>query len=437
MPLPVVAIVGAPNVGKSTLFNRLIGRRQAIVADHPGVTRDRLMAECEVEGRKVTLVDTGGMVHESGDDLTRRIRTEALKAVENADLILFVVDGRAGLTAADEHVGALLRKSGRPVVPVANKIDSRGQEGYEFELFRLGLDGVIGVSAEQGRGITTLVEAIVSHLPAESPAPEAPGIPIAILGRPNVGKSSLFNRILRDERSLVSEIAGTTRDPIDATFTHAGALFRIVDTAGIRRHLTGAESVEWVSVLKARQALERAEVAIVLVDALEPLGHQDRAIVGMVVDSHRPVVLAVNKIDRIEGGDAKVSARVEELRDDLRFSSWVPALPVSAKTGRGVAALLTALASVREESRRRFSTADLNRALTAIVSEKHPPSDGGREVRFHYISQAPGAPPCFIVFGNGRRLEPAYHRYMEGRLRKRLGLSSSPITLLFRKKSSR
>lgn len=437
MPLPVVAIVGAPNVGKSTLFNRLIGRRKAIVADSPGVTRDRIMAECEVEGRLVTLVDTGGMVHEAGDDLTRRIRTEALKAVETADLILFVVDGRAGLTAADEHVGALLRKSGRPVVPVANKIDSRGQEGYEFELFRLGLDGVVGVSAEQGRGLDTLLETMAARLPAEAPAPEPPGIPIAILGRPNVGKSSLFNRILRDERSLVSEVAGTTRDPIDATFTHAGTLWRIVDTAGIRRHLAAAETVEWVSVLKARQALETAEVAIVLVDANEPLGHQDRAIVGMVVDSHRPVVLAVNKIDRIDGGEAAARERVETMREDLRFSSWVPALAVSAKTGRGVAALLTALAKVREESRRRFSTAELNRALEAIVSEKHPPSDGGREVRFHYISQAPGAPPCFIVFGNGRRLEPAYHRYMEGRLRRRLGLDSSPITLLFRRKSAR
>src|SRR6267142_797876 len=267
MPYPVVAIVGAPNVGKSTLFNRLLGRRQAIVADFPGVTRDRLTADTEILGRQVTLVDTGGVVAGATDDLTRRVGDEALKAVEIADVILFMIDARAGLTTADEHVGRILRTSGRSIVPVANKIDSRGQEGFEFELYRLGLGEVVPVSAEQGNGIAELLEAIVAALPAEGDVAPQPGVALAIIGRPNVGKSSLFNRILEEERSVVSEFPGTTRDPVDATFTRDGVLYRIVDTAGIRRRLGGADTIEWVSVLKARQALERAELVIALLDA--------------------------------------------------------------------------------------------------------------------------------------------------------------------------
>jgi GTP-binding protein len=437
MPLPVIAVVGAPNVGKSTLFNRLLGRRQSIVADFPGVTRDRLMADCELDGRRITLVDTGGVVEGSRDDLTRKVSEEALKAVETADVIVFVIDARVGLTASDEHVGSLLRASGRPVIPVANKIDSRGQEGFEFDLYRLGLGEVVAVSAEQGRGIDDLVDRIVAALPERPPTEEPPGVALAIIGRPNVGKSSLFNRIIRSERSVVSEIPGTTRDPVDATFEHAGVLWRIVDTAGIRRRVGGAESIEWVSALKARQAIERAAFVIAIVEATVGIGYQDRALMGLVLESRRPVVLAVNKVDLVEGGAAAVEAKVQAVRDELRFSTWVPALPVSARTGRGIAALLAAVARVREQTHRRFATADLNRALESIVAERHPPSDRGREVRFNYVSQAPGAPPCFIVFGNGRRVDTSYRRFMEKRLRERLDLPESPITLLFRGRESR
>jgi GTP-binding protein len=437
MPLPVVAIVGAQNVGKSTLFNRLLGRRQSIVADFPGVTRDRLMADSDLEGRMVTLVDTGGVVEGPKDNLTRRVREEALKAVETADLIVFVVDARVGITPSDEHVGGLLRSSGRPVIPVANKVDTRSQEGLEFDLYRLGLGEVVAISAEQGRGIGDLIERIVAALPGHTPLEEAPGVPLAIIGRPNVGKSSLFNRIVRTERSLVSETPGTTRDPVDATFTHDGVLWRIVDTAGIRRRVGSAESIEWVSALKARQAIERADFVIAIVDALGELGHQDRALMGLVLESRRPVVLAVNKIDLVQGGADGVEARLGAARDGLRFSAWVPAVPVSARTGRGIGTLLATVARVREQTRRRFATADLNHALESIVAERHPPSDRGREVRFHYISQAPGAPPCFIVFGNGRRVDVSYKRFMEQRLRLRLDLPESPITLLFRGRDSR
>jgi GTP-binding protein len=434
MPHPVVAIVGAPNVGKSTLFNRLLGRRQAIVADQPGVTRDRLMSDCELNGRSVTLVDTGGVVTGPKDDLGRRVRAEALKAIEAADVIVYVIDSRAGLTGSDEHVATLLRASGRPIIPVANKIDSRGQEGFQFEMYRLGLGDVVPVSAEQGRGIDDLTDAIVARLPQSAPVASMIGVPLAIIGRPNVGKSSLFNRIIREERSVVSEVPGTTRDPVDATFALGDTLYRILDTAGIRRRTAGAGEVEWVSVLKARQALESSEIVIALVDGVEGVQHQDRALLGLVTDSHKPSVLAVNKIDLLDPAGPSAEARAATIREELRFSRHVPAVPLSAKTGKGLGTLLKTLARVREQSLRRFPTTDLNRALKSVVAEKHPPADGGREVRFHYISQAPGAPPCFVVFGNGRRVDPSYHRYMEGRLRERLGLDLSPITLLFRRR---
>jgi len=433
MPPPVIAIIGAPNVGKSTLFNRLLGRRQAIVADEAGVTRDRLMADCDLLGRQVTLVDTGGVVEDAADDLTRLVRREALKAVEAADVILFLVDARAGLTVADEQVAALLRASGRPVILVGNKIDSRGQEGYEFELYRLGLGDVLPVSAEEGRGLDDLVDALVARLPEEQPESGAPGVPLAILGRPNVGKSSLFNRIVRLERSVVSEMPGTTRDPVDATFEHDGTLFRIVDTAGIRRRTTGAGGVEWVSILKARQAVARSEIVIAIVDAVAGIEHQDRALLGLLVDGRKPAVLAINKIDLLEAKGERVAERIETLREGLRFSRFVPAVPVSAKMGRGVRLLLETVAHVREQSQRRFPTPELNRVLQAVLEEKHPPSDGGKDVRFHYITQAPGTPPRFLVFGNGRRVDATYRRFLVSRLREHLGLDSCPVTLLFRR----
>ena len=431
--LPVIAIVGAPNVGKSTLFNRLLGRRQAIVADEAGVTRDRLMADCDLAGRRVTLVDTGGIVQDAEDDLGRRVLGEAIKAVEAADAILFLVDARAGVTAADEQVAALLRSSGRPVILVGNKIDSRSQEGFEFELYRLGLGEVLPVSAEEGRGLGELVDALVARLPELRPETPAPGVPLAILGRPNVGKSSLFNRIVRLERSVVSEQPGTTRDPVDATFEHGGTLYRIVDTAGIRRRTTGADGVEWVSILKARQAVAQSEIVIAIVDVVAGIGHQDRALLGHLVDGRKPAVLAFNKVDLLEAGRKSVDERIQDLRDGLRFSGSVPAVPVSAKTGRGVGLLLETVAKVREQSGRRFATPELNRVLKAVLEEKHPPSDGGRDVRLNYITQAAGSPPRFVVFGNGRRLQAAYRRFLASRIRAHLGLDCCPVTLLFRR----
>jgi len=435
MPLPVVAIVGAPNVGKSTLFNRMLGRRQAIVSDLPGVTRDRISASCDLYSDRVTLVDTGGVVPGATDDLTRRVRAEALKAVEEADLILFVVDARSGLTAVDLEVASLLRVSGKRVLTVANKIDAASLEGSEWEAHRLGLGEVVPLSAEQGRGLDELVDRVRATLPPRAPTEEKRGIPLAIIGRPNVGKSSLFNRIVHEERAVVAPEPGTTRDPIDALFEHRGVLYRVIDTAGIRRRAkSSGEEVEWVSVLKARQALDEAEIAIALVDASVALGHQDLALLGLMAQGHTPAVLAANKIDRLGERAGALEEALASIGGALRFAPHVTVVPISALTGQGIPRLLDAVERVREESRRSFPTADLNRALAGVLREKQPPSDGGKEVRFYYMTQTGGPPPRLAIFGNGRRVDASYQRFMESRLRQRLGLDATPLVLSFRRR---
>jgi GTPase len=433
VPSPVVAIVGAPNVGKSTLFNRMLGQRRAIVSDIPGVTRDRLMAKCDLFGVSVTLVDTGGVVHGATDDLTRRVRLEALKAIEEADVILLVMDARAGVTGLDLEVARLLRSSGKPIVPVANKIDAGSLEGLESDAYRLGLGEVVPISAEQGRGLDELIERMVGALPTPSGPAAQPGVPVAIVGRPNVGKSSLFNRLVNESRALVTPIPGTTRDPVDALFQHAGVSYRVIDTAGIRRRAGRAEEIEWVSVLKARQALQEAAIAVVLVDAGSVIDHQDKTILGLVSSDRIPAIVVANKIDLVRSSGGGVAKRLEEIRAAIGFASYVPIVPLSALRGDGMDRLLDTLETIRQDSLKRFTTAELNRALQAIVAEKQPPADAGREVRFYSITQGGGPSPRFIVFGNGRKVTEPYRRYMAGRLRSRLGLSFSPVVVSFRR----
>ncbi len=433
MPLPVVAIIGAPNVGKSTLFNRMLGSRKAIVSDRPGATRDRNEASCDLFGTRVTIVDTGGMVTRTSDHLTQQVRLEALKAVQEADVILFLVDARAGITPLDTEVAHVLRASGKPIIPVANKIDAASLEGHQFEAYRLGLGDVIAISAEEGRGMDDLVDRIRGLLPErQATAPET-GIPVAIVGRPNVGKSSLFNRLVRNDRALVAPRPGTTRDPIDARFDHAGITYRIIDTAGIRRRARRGDEIERVSVLKARAALEEAELVIAMVDASGEVGHQDRAILGLIGQERSPAVLAANKIDLLGVRGRSLRARMDAFRGALGFAPYIPVVPVSALSGRGIDELLETLDLLRQESRRRFSTADLNRALQEAVAARHPPADGGKDVRFYYVTQAGGTPPRFIVFGNGRQITEPYRRYLSGRLRSRLGLRHTPVILGFRR----
>jgi GTP-binding protein len=411
----------------------MLGRRKAIVSDVPGVTRDRNAADCDLYGTRVTLVDTGGVVQGASDDLTQQVRREALKAVEEADVILLVMDARNGVTGLDLEVARLLRSSGKPIIPVANKIDAGSLEGLEADAYRLGLGEVAPISAEQGRGVDDLIDRLVKELP-ESTASIAPeGVPVAIVGRPNVGKSSLFNRLLNERRALVTPIPGTTRDPVDALFEHAGSTYRVIDTAGIRRRAGRSEEIERVSVLMAKRALQEAAVAIVLVDAGSEIGHQDRAILGLVAEGHTPAVVAANKVDLLPSTGGALAKRLDEIREALGFASYIPIVPLSALKGTGMDTLLATLDTVRGESLRRFTTTDLNRALQEIVGEKQPPADAGREVRFYYMTQGGGGPPRFIVFGNGRQISEPYRRYMAGRLRTRLGLSYSPIILSFRR----
>jgi len=404
----------------------------AIVSDRPGVTRDRIEAICELHNRRFTLCDTGGMLTGSEDDLTEQIREVALRAVVASDLVIFLIDARSGLTATEEEIALRLRSSGKPLIVAANKIDSATREELTFDLYRLGLGEIIPISAEQGRGLVELEERLLSLLPQKSEEAAEAAVPLAIIGRPNVGKSSLFNRIVLTDRALVSPVSGTTRDPVDALFERAGTLYRIVDTAGIRRHLGGAEDVERVSVQKARQAMQQASLVIAMADAARGVEHQDRALLGLVGGSRTPAILAVNKIDLLPRG-VSLQGRLQAIRDDLRFAPHVPVVPVSALTGEGVEDLMATLDALRAEAARRFATADLNRALQEVVQEKHPPSDDGRSVRFYYMTQAGTAPPRFLIFGNGRRVRPTYRRFMESRLRARLGLRHSPIALGFRR----
>lgn len=436
MPLPVVAIVGAPNAGKSTLFNRLLGRRKAIVAEMPGVTRDRITGEAEFEGRRLILVDTGGLIPGETDDLTRQVRNEALKAADGSDLILFVIDARAGITAIDLEVAGLLRSCGRPVLSVANKIDAASVEGLELDLYRLGLGEVIPLSAEQGRGLDLLVERVNSLLPESEVQESQSAIPLALIGRPNVGKSSLFNRIVGEERSLVDPQPGTTRDPVDATFTLRETCYRIIDTAGIRRRARTGDMVEWVSVVKARQALDEAQMVIVLVDISGEISHQDQALLGLVAERRTPAILALNKIDLLVDRGPELNDRIEGVRDAMRFSSHVPVVPISVRTGEGIPSLLDRLEYLQDQIHRRFTTAQLNRALNAIVNKKHPPSDRGRPVRFFYMTQVGTAPPRFMLFSNGGRVGVAYRRFLVSQLRDHLGLDDSPLALRIRRRPS-
>lgn len=427
-----IAIVGRPNVGKSTLFNRLVGRRQAIVHGSPGVTRDRLVGRFELEGRgAVELVDTGGLV--PGDD-PLGLNAQVEFAVEESDLLLLVVDGRDGLAAADEQVMERLRARGRPIVVVVNKADTRAaREGYH-EFYALGGDGLVLLSAEHGAGFESLHREVAGRLPeipAEVPSPAAP---VAVAGRPNVGKSSLVNRLLGRERTLVSPTAGTTRDPIDSLLEREdGPDYLLVDTAGIRRRSQVQDTPEELAVMLARRQIERAELVVLVVDASEGVTSGDLAIADVAWQAGRSAVLVCNKWDLLDG-----EAR-ERLETGWRRVSELFAGPVrvnvSALTGRGVANVLPALDRVGERHRLRVPTSELNREVRRIVGRHQPPAERGRPWRFFYGTQVAGAPPTFLLFAN-RRLKRGhtYRRYLENSLRQTFGLDGIPLRIVVRER---
>jgi GTP-binding protein len=432
IPLPRVALVGRPNVGKSTLFNRICGRRKAITDGRPGSTRDRNYAQVSWQGRAFELVDTGGLLLGSDDPLLGPAALQAERAIEEADVVLFLVDARAGLLPDDEAIARRLRRGGKRVLLVANK--SEGGEGDVSEFARLGFDGTHVVSAEHGQGVGDLLDAALEGLPAVAPAEETAPLSLALVGRPNVGKSSILNRLVGRERAVVSPIPGTTRDTVDEVFERKGRRYRLVDTAGIRRVRLLKENVDHVSVVQSRRAIERADVAVLVLDAAEGLREMDATIGGEVLDAGAGVVLAVNKWDL--AAERKLAQRsfASEVRDRLKFLPWAPVVFLSAKTGKGLGALLGAVDRVEAARRSRITTGELNRLLGAATAAFPPKAEkGDQPVRILFGSQIGTAPPTFALSINHPvDLHFSYRRYIENRLREAFGFEGSPIRLKVR-----
>ncbi|HVY46897.1 MAG TPA: ribosome biogenesis GTPase Der [Minicystis sp.] len=442
----IVALVGRPNVGKSTLFNRLVGKKEAIVHDEPGVTRDRHYGDVTSRGRRYTLVDTGGFDPESADPMRRGIKRQIDLAIGEADVIVCVLDATETLTSADQAEVNLLRRSDKPVVFVANKADSPRLEAEAADLYRLGMEHLILVSALHGRGIDELEVAIAARLPPAPPAPaeaeeEAPDAPVrvAIVGKPNAGKSSLVNRLLGEERMLVDDRPGTTRDPIDTLVEKNGKRYLLVDTAGIRRKAKVTKEqdvVEAVSVLHAIRAMERCEVVLLLCDAAEGVAEQDAKILGLAEDRGRALVLALNKTDLL---DKKAVAKADEAaRDKLSFTPWAPLVHVSAKSGRGVGNLLETVDKVAAAYRRRVSTGELNRFFERVLATHPPPTHGGRAPRLYFITQAESAPPLFVVIASDpTKLHFSYRRYVANQLRQAFGFEGVPVRVKYKERRRR
>jgi GTP-binding protein len=440
----LVAIVGRPNVGKSTLFNRLVGRRRALVTDEPGVTRDRLYGEVRRGGTVFRLVDTGGMSGDPRELLARGIEGQARAAVDEASVIVFVVDARVGRSAVDEEVASWLRRRGKPVVVVANKAEARDAEGIAAAEFGgLGLGPPVAVSAEHGLGVDELLERIESDLdlPADAEAPEGPAtepIRLAIVGRPNVGKSSLLNRLLGAERVLVSAIPGTTRDAVDSVLRRGGRDFVVVDTAGIRRKAKWSRSAERLAALAAERAIARAQVVALVLDATEPLSAQDAHIAGLIEEAARPLVVVVNKWDLARDRESGAKAWEREIRTRFRFGRHVPVLFASAKTGQRASKVLDLAEEAHAAAGRRVPTPELNRWLHRQALQEREDQAAGRSIRLYYAAQTGVHPPRFVLFCNdARRVHFSLRRRIENDLREEFSFGPAPIRLSFRSRTAR
>ena len=439
---PNVVLVGRPNVGKSTLFNRITSSRRAIVTPVAGTTRDVNALPADWRGSHFDLVDTGGMFGASEDPLHKLVVAHGRRAVETADLLVFVVDGREGLVPADEEIAAALRVSSAPVLMVVNKTDDKRARGRAFEFYRLGFEPVVEVAAEHGEGVGDLLDEIVARLPPRSEGAarveSTPETAVAIVGRPNVGKSSLLNRLLREERSIVSEMPGTTRDTVDAVLKWHRRTFRIVDTAGIRRPGRVARSgqVEAVSVIVARKAIEKADVAVLLIDSVEGATDQDAAIAGEADKAGCGIIIGANKWDLVKGRSADFAKKFdEELRRQLKFLDYAPVLHISATTGERTSKVLETIDKVADARKRRIPTSELNRFVAAVTAVHPPASPGRREVRILYAAQTAVAPPTFVFFTNvATEFHFSYERFLKNRLRESFGLMGTPIRIQVRRR---
>lgn len=432
MAKPVVAIVGRPNVGKSTFFNKVAGKRLSIVQNRPGVTRDRLYADAEWCGYYFTLVDTGGLELKSEDEMWRHIRAQAEAAIETADVIVFFTDAKGGLTSSDEDVALMLRKSGKPVVLAVNKLDTYEPEKL-YDFYALGLGEPFGISAEHGSGIGDLLDEVVMLFPANGEVEEDNSIKIAVVGKPNAGKSSLCNRLLGTDRTIVSDIAGTTRDAIDTPFTHDGQAYTLIDTAGIRKKKKVEDDLEYYSVLRAFGAVRRADVVLVVVDSTEGLTEQDVKILGYVHEQGKPSVVVMNKWDLVEKDTHTVERFNEKLNEDLKFMDYFLPIYISAKTGQRAEKVLSLAKAVYERSRFRVSTGMLNDLILDSVRANEPPSMNGKRLKILYATQADVCPPTFVFFVNESALMHfSYRRYLENCLRRAFDFKGTPIRLAVR-----
>lgn len=436
---PIVAVVGRPNVGKSHLFNKLVGRRLSIVEDTPGVTRDRLYADCEWNGRVFSLVDTGGIEPRaaSGDDILVFMRDQANLAIDSSDVVVLVCDIRVGVTAADADIAAMLRKSKKPVVLCVNKADTVGQEQSGiYEFYNLGLGDPIAVSALHGHGTGDLLDACVEHMPPDSGETEDDdAIRVAIVGKPNVGKSSLLNRLLGEERVIVSDVAGTTRDAVDGDLTNEFGRFIFTDTAGMRKKSRVEGGIEHYSVLRAIMAIERSDVCLLMLDARDGVTEQDTKIAGLAHDSGKPSVILVNKWDLVEKDHRTLDQATEEIRQGLAYMPYAPIIFISALTGQRVPKLFERILYVKEQNERRITTGQLNDMLSDATARVQPPTDRGRRLKVFYMTQASTKPPHFVAFCNDAELfHYSYRRYLENRIREVFGLDGTPVKMTVREK---
>ena len=439
MSKPVIAIVGRPNVGKSTLFNKLIGERRAIVEDTPGVTRDRLYGETEWCGKSLVVIDTGGIEPKTDDIILAQMRLQAEIAIESADVILFVCDVRTGVTANDREIAVMLKKSGKPIVPVINKCDRVGDLPYEFyEFYELGFDcDPIPVSSVHGTGTGDMLDAAIEALPETAEAEEEEtGIKVAVIGKPNAGKSSLINRIVGEKRLIVSNIPGTTRDAVDTVVTNQYGTYTFIDTAGIRRQAKIKDAVEHYSVLRSHTAVDRADVCLIMIDAAEGITEQDEKIAGIAHEAGRASIIVVNKWDSITDKDnSTVNEYNDKIRIALGYMPYAPIMYVSALTGQRVTNLFEHIDYVYGQSVMRITTGMLNDVLRDAMIRVQPPSDKGKRLKIYYMTQIGIQPPTFVIFCNNAELfHFSYQRYIENCLRNTFGFKGTPIKLIIREK---
>jgi len=437
---PIVAVVGRPNVGKSTFVNRLVGQRKSIVDDQPGVTRDRIYSDAEWLGQAFTLIDTGGIEPYSKDIILSQMREQANLAIDMADVILFMVNIRDGLTAADKDVAAMLQKSNKPIILVCNKADAPGElpmEAYEF--YNLGLGDPVAVSSIHGLGVGDLLDMVVSYFPEETEKEdESNVIHVAIVGKPNAGKSSLTNKILGENRVIVSEIAGTTRDAIDSKFEKDGQEYVIIDTAGMRKRGKISEDVERYSVVRALGAVERADVCIIMVDATEGITEQDTKIAGYVHEQGKACIIAVNKWDLISKETNTMNEFKNRVKEGLNFMMYAPSIFISAQTGQRVDALFDMIKTVLSENTKRISTGLLNDVINDAVAMVQPPSDKGKRLKIYYGTQSGVKPPTFVLFVNNSELAHySYVRYLENQIRAKFGFEGTPLKFIIREKGEK